>query len=50
MQGAIQDCRADERQGRADLVWLDLFNSLFQPMPKNLTTTSGTWSRLEVEP
>ncbi|EGO01117.1 hypothetical protein SERLA73DRAFT_72087 [Serpula lacrymans var. lacrymans S7.3] len=27
-----------------------LFNSLFQLMPKNLTTTSGTWSRLEVEP
>ncbi|EGN99582.1 hypothetical protein SERLA73DRAFT_72392 [Serpula lacrymans var. lacrymans S7.3] len=23
----------------------NLFNSLFQPMPKNLTTTSGTWSR-----
>ncbi|EGO28500.1 hypothetical protein SERLADRAFT_380209 [Serpula lacrymans var. lacrymans S7.9] len=27
-----------------------LFNSLFQPMPENLTTTSGIWSRLEVEP
>ncbi|EGN91971.1 hypothetical protein SERLA73DRAFT_80002 [Serpula lacrymans var. lacrymans S7.3] len=30
--------------------WTQLFNSLFQPMPKNLTTTSGIWSRLEVEP
>ncbi|EGO04773.1 hypothetical protein SERLA73DRAFT_44018 [Serpula lacrymans var. lacrymans S7.3] len=27
-----------------------LLNSLFQTMPKNLTTTSGIWSRLEVEP
>ncbi|EGN93756.1 hypothetical protein SERLA73DRAFT_78621 [Serpula lacrymans var. lacrymans S7.3] len=27
-----------------------LFNSLFQPMPENLTTTSGIWSSLEVEP
>ncbi|EGO00828.1 hypothetical protein SERLA73DRAFT_71795 [Serpula lacrymans var. lacrymans S7.3] len=28
----------------------NLFDSLFQPMPENLTTTSGIWSRLEVEP
>ncbi|EGO20350.1 hypothetical protein SERLADRAFT_442484 [Serpula lacrymans var. lacrymans S7.9] len=27
----------------------NLFKILFQPIPKNLTTTSGTWSRLEVE-
>ncbi|EGO30692.1 hypothetical protein SERLADRAFT_344515, partial [Serpula lacrymans var. lacrymans S7.9] len=27
-----------------------LFYSFFQPMPKNLTTTSSTWSCLEFEP
>ncbi|EGN94787.1 hypothetical protein SERLA73DRAFT_77524 [Serpula lacrymans var. lacrymans S7.3] len=29
---------------------LNLFNSPFQPMPENLTTTSGIWSCLEVKP